>query len=142
MKIMTAQNSSKSLNITLWILQVLVAAFFLMAGTMKLTQPIVKLSAMLPWTGQIPEILVRLLGMIDIVGAVGILLPGILRTRPRLIIWAALGIMLLMASAITFHISRGEAYGITPNILILLLAAAIAWGRTKKASVEARSSKV
>jgi hypothetical protein len=119
---------SKAMNIALWIAQVVVAASLLMGTAMKF-MPIEKISVMMPWTGQLPAIVVRLLGLIDLLGALGLVLPAMFHIKPQLTVWAAIGTILLMLCAIVFHISRGEASVIGFNIFLAVLAAFIAWGR-------------
>jgi hypothetical protein len=121
---------SKGMNITLWIAQIVVAASLLMGTAMKF-MPIEKISAMMPWTGQLPPIIVRLLGLIDLLGALGLVLPAMFHIKPQLTVWAAIGTILLMLCAIVFHISRGEASVIGFNIFLAALATFIAWGRKK-----------
>lgn len=131
------QHTSKALHITLWIAQILVALCLLMGAVMKF-MPIETIAAMMPWTGELPELLVRLLGLTDLLGALGLIFPALLRIRPQLTAWAAVGVVALMLSAIVFHVSRGEASVIGFNIFLLLLAVFIAWGRFKKAPVAPR----
>ncbi|HEX2533005.1 MAG TPA: DoxX family protein [Chitinophagaceae bacterium] len=133
------QTPSKALHIALWIAQVLLAAMFLMAGFMKLSQPIEQLSQMLPWAAQVPESLVRFIGLAELLGAVGLILPALLRIKPQLTAWAAIGIAIIMVLATFFHISRGETSAIGMNIIMAILAAFIAWGRFKKAPIRAKA---
>ena len=130
--------NSKVFNISLWIAQVILAAMFIMAGIMKSTQPIDKLSAMLPWVTHVPEILVRIIGVCEFLGAVGILLPSLLRIQPKLTPIAATGIVVIMVCAIAFHLSRGEASVLGINIFIAVVASFIAWGRFLKAPIIAK----
>ncbi|MBE9462629.1 DoxX family protein [Dyadobacter subterraneus] len=126
---MTEQlKSSKTTNIILWIAQILLSAFFIMGAVMKF-MPIEKISVMMPWTGQVPAIAVRLLGMIDLSGAAGLILPGLLQIKPKLTGWAAVGIILMMICAIIFHVSRGEGEVIGVNIFAMVLAGFVVWGR-------------
>ena len=129
------QQRSKELHIGLWVAQVLLAAMFLMSGFMKLAQPIDKLSQMLPWASQVPEALVRFIGLSEVLGAVGLILPSLLRIKPQLTAWAAIGIAVIMLFATFFHLSRGETGAIVMNIFLALLAAFVAWGRFKKAPI-------
>ena len=129
------QKPSKAINIVLWVAQVVLATTFIWAAAMKWFQPVEKLAAMWPWTGQIPGILVKLTGLIDLVGAVGLILPSLLRIKPKLTPIAAIGIILLMISASIFHIARGEAAQIGANIVFAGMAAFIAWGRFVKAPI-------
>jgi len=121
---------SKAMNVTLWVAQILVAASLLMGTVMKF-MPIEKISAIMPWTGQVPVAMVRLLGLIDLLGALGLVLPGMMHIKPQVTVWAAIGIILLMLCAIVFHVSRGEASVIGFNIFLAVLAAFIAWRRKK-----------
>jgi uncharacterized membrane protein YphA (DoxX/SURF4 family) len=133
------QQRSKALHIALWVAQVLLAAMFLMSGFMKLAQPIDQLSKMLPWAAQVPEALVRFIGTAEVLGALGLILPSLLRIKPQLTAWAAIGIAVIMLLATFFHISRGENGAIGMNIVIALLAAFIAWGRFRKAPIPAKA---
>ena len=126
-----SQKISKGMNVALWTTQILLALLML-SGTALKFMPIDKLSAMMPWTGQVPEIVVRLLGVIDLLGAAGLILPQWLNIKPRLTFWAAVGVGALMICAIIFHVSRGEAADIGINIVGLVLAVFIGWGRSKK----------
>ena len=136
----TQQKQSKAWNITLWILQILLAAMFLMAGFMKLSQPIDELSKSLPWAAQVPEGLVRFIGAAEVLGALGLILPALLRIKPILTPIAALGIATVMLFAIFFHGSRGENSAIGMNVVLILIAALIAWGRFKKAPIAPKGS--
>lgn len=116
----------KVLNPILWILQVVTGLLFLYSGYMKVFTPIAQQAAMYPWTGQVAPAFLRFMGIIDLLGGIGILIPF-------LSIYAASGIVLLMISASVFHILRGEASVIGFNIAIALIAAFIVWGRKRLA---------
>lgn len=128
---MTNSNSSKALNIALWVAQGILALIFLWAAYTKLFQPLEEAAKTLPWAKDNPG-LVKITGVVELLGAIGIILPAALRIQPKLTILAAYGIIALMISAAVFHISRGEASLIGMNIFFLLLAAFVAWGRSKK----------
>ena len=134
------QQRSKALHIILWIAQVILAAMFLMSGFMKLSQPIDQLSKMLPWAAQVPEALVRFIGVAEVLGAVGLILPSLLRIQPKLTPIAAVGLGLVMLFAVVFHISRGETGVIGMNFVLIAIAAFIAWGRSKKAPIAANTN--
>jgi len=129
------QKSSKALHIILWIVQIILATSFIWGGFMKLFIPVEKLSAMWPWAGQISPVLVRITGIIDLTGAIGLILPSLLRIKPILTPISAIAIVILMICASLFHIARGEASQIGANIVFAMLAAFIAWGRLKKDQV-------
>jgi len=133
---MANQSSSKGLNIALWVAQVLLAAMFLMAGANKTAQSIEELSKMLPWVTQVPEGLVRFIGISEVLGGLGLLLPSILRIKPSLTPLAAIGLAIVMVLAAFFHISKGEYSVIGLNLVVMLIAVFVAWGRTKKVPIE------
>ena len=80
---------SRKRMIALWILQLLIAVSFCGAGLMTLAMPIAHLAGIWPWTGDIAPTLVRLLGVVDIAGGAGVLLPSLLRFKPCLAVRAA-----------------------------------------------------
>lgn len=129
------QKSSTALHIALWVVQVLLAASLVWSFWTKLFQPIDKLAAMWPWAGQVPAAFVKFTGIVDLLGAVGLVLPALLRIRPQLTPIAAGCFIVLMVCAITFHVLRGEASVIGVNIVFALLAAFVAWGRFSKAPI-------
>lgn len=133
------KNSSKTMHISLWVAQILLAAMFLMSGFMKASMPIEKLSAMIPWTGSVPSALVRLIAVAELLGGIGLILPSLLRIKPQLTIWAAIGLASILLLSIPFHISRGETQLIGMNGLFMLIASFIAWGRWNKAPISPKA---
>ncbi|MGY8665676.1 DoxX family protein [Bradyrhizobium sp. UFLA05-109] len=128
----------RPLRAGLWIAQVLIFLAFGSAGLVKLLTPIPQLAEMMPWAGQYSEGFVRTIGLIDLAGGIGILLPALTRILPRLTVLAALGCTVLQVFALVFHISRGEA-AVTPlNFVLLALALFVLWGRGRKARIAAR----
>jgi putative oxidoreductase len=127
-----------ALTVTLWVVQVVLAALFGMAGLMKLTQPIDALAASLPWVTSVPEMLVRFIGAAEFAGALGLILPSLTRIQPRLTALAALGLAVVMVLASAFHLTRGEASMLPMNLVIGLLALSVAWGRGKAAPITPR----
>jgi putative oxidoreductase len=130
----------RALNILLWIAQVILATLFIMAGFMKTTLPIDQLSLSVPWAKDVPETLVRFIGTCELLGGIGLLLPGVFRIKPRLTPYAASGLLTIQVFATVFHISRGEYGVIGFNLMLGLVAAFIAWGRFKKVPVLSRST--
>ncbi|HEV3050678.1 MAG TPA: DoxX family protein [Longimicrobium sp.] len=126
------------LTVTLWVVQVGLAALFGVAGLMKLTQPIDALAASLPWVTSVPEMLVRFIGAAEFAGALGLILPSLTRIQPRLTALAALGLAVVMVLASAFHLTRGEASMLPMNLVIGLLALSVAWGRGKAAPIAPR----
>lgn len=135
---MSTSSNSKGWNIALWILQVILAAMFLMAGFTKVSTPIEELTTMMPWVADMPLAVVRFIGASEILGALGLLLPSLLRIKPVLTPVAATGLVTVMVLAALFHASRGEFSSIGFNVVLASLAAVVAWGRFKKAPVTAR----
>lgn len=133
---MTKTNTpSKILSIALWSSQSLLALILLWAAYTKLFQPLEEAAKMLPWAKDNPG-LVKLTGVSELLGGIGIIWPSVLRVQPKLTVLAAYGIVALMISATAFHISRGEYSLIGMNIFFLLLAVFVAWGRNKKAPID------
>lgn len=117
------------MNIVLWILQVLLAAAFGMAGFTKLSQSIDSLSTMMPWVTAVPALLVPFIGAAEVAGALGLILPGLTKIQPRLTAYAAAGLALVMVLAALFHVSRGELGMIAPPVVLFALSAFVAYGR-------------
>lgn len=116
------------MNIVLWIIQGVLALLFLLAGFMKAFTPLEGLKKNMAWTAEAPAWLVRFIGIAELLGALGLILPQLTRIVPQLTIAAAFGLALVMLLATIFHISRKEYRNIGMNIVLLLLAAFIAVG--------------
>jgi putative oxidoreductase len=116
-------------NISLWIVQVLLALAFLLAGVPKATQPIPALAKRITWANDVPEPLVRLIGVAEILGALGLILPALTGILPWLTVAAAIGLAVVMAAAIIFHILRGETNRIAMNVILLALLLFVVYGR-------------
>lgn len=84
------------LNIALWLTHALLAAFFVYAGFTKLATPAAELAQMIPWTAELPS-LVLVTGLVDVLGGLGIPLPALARIRPQLTVLAAIGLLALVA---------------------------------------------
>lgn len=134
---MVNQNN-KAMHIGLWIGQVLLAGMFIMAGVMKATQPVEALVESLPWVTTVPAALVKFIGVSELLGGLGLLLPSLTRIKPHLTVWAALGLSLVMILAAGFHASRGEFSAIGMNVVLIAIALFVAWGRSKKAPIAAK----
>jgi putative oxidoreductase len=131
--------SNKGLNIALWITQVLLAAMYLMAGSTKLFQPIEEMAKMMPWVAESPAALVRFIGLSELLGGIGLLLPSLLRIQPKLTVYAAIGLATVQVLAAAFHLSRGESSVIGMNFFFLAMAVFVAWGRSKKVPIAPKS---
>ncbi|WP_417603343.1 DoxX family protein [Owenweeksia hongkongensis] len=133
---MTTTKNNKALNISLWVAQGLLALMFIMAGITKATQPLEALVESLPWVSSTPLALVRFIGISELLGGIGLLLPAILRYKPFLTTWAAIGIATIMVFAAVFHGSKGEFAAIGANAVIMAVALFVAWGRSKKVPIQ------
>jgi uncharacterized membrane protein YphA (DoxX/SURF4 family) len=116
------------MNIALWIVQILLAAMFLMAGVMKAFQ-YERAKAMLPWVKDVSPGLVTFIGVSELLGGLGLVLPWLTGILPRLTPLAALGLAIIMILAAVFHLRRGEMQGIVMNLVLLVLAVFVAYGR-------------
>ncbi|XUM20031.1 DoxX family protein [Bradyrhizobium oligotrophicum S58] len=135
---LTPLQPSPALRIGLWAAQAAIFLLFGFAGVTKLFTPINELAQMMPWTGEYSVAFVRTIGLIDLAGGLGILLPSLTRIMPRLTVLAALGCATLQVFAFVFHITRGEA-AVTPlNIVLLALSLFVLWGRNGKAPIAPR----
>ncbi len=124
----------------LWIIQVLLALLFLFAGGTKLVLSLEVLKSMgSPNQILLPGLLVRFIGVCEVLGALGLILPGLLRVRPALTPLAAAGLMIIMigAAVLTFA-GDGVAPALIP-LVVGILAAFVAYGRWRLAPHRGRS---
>ncbi|MET7989041.1 DoxX family protein [Streptomyces sp. NPDC005281] len=118
------------MNVLMWILAGVLAAVFLAAGLMKLSQPKAKLvEAGLGWAEDVDGRSVKLIGAVELLGAIGLVAPAALGIASVLTPVAALGLALVMAGAMVVHARRRETSLIAMNLVLLVLAAVVAWGR-------------
>lgn len=117
------------MNIALWVLQALTAVVFGGHGSLLLTRP-QRMAEQVPWVGALPVPFVRVLGVIELLGAIGVVLPAATGVLPTLTVAAAGGLVALMLLAIVFHITRREWPNIALNLILGLLAFAVAYGRS------------
>lgn len=116
------------MNITLWIVAGLLALAFLGAGTMKVVRTREQLAASgLAWTEDFSAGMVKTIGVLEILGALGLILPAVTGILPVLVPLSALGLALTMIGAIITHRRRREAF--LPPVVLLALAAFVAIGR-------------
>jgi uncharacterized membrane protein YphA (DoxX/SURF4 family) len=117
------------MNIVIWVLQVLLAAAFAAAGLMKLTQPRTKLTQNMGWVEDFSDSGVKGIGGVELLAAIGLILPAATKILPVLTPLAATGLVLLMIGAIVTHVRRNENQMIAPAAVLLILAAVVAWAR-------------
>jgi putative oxidoreductase len=129
---------SKALHVGLWVVQGLLGAMFLAVGAMKATQPIAVLVDTLGWPAAVPPALVRVIGVAEFLGGLGLILPAATRVKPMLTPLAAVGLATVLLFATMFHISRGELGALPLPLVLGAVAAFIAWGRAAKAPIAPR----
>ncbi len=117
------------MNTAVWIVQILLALTFLMTGMMKVAQPLEKLPESMAAVKALPPNIVRTIGALEILGALGVVLPAWTGILPWLTPLAAAGLVLTMIGAALTHVRRGEFSGITVNLILGLLAIFVIYGR-------------
>jgi uncharacterized membrane protein YphA (DoxX/SURF4 family) len=118
------------MDIALWVVQVLLALLFGAAGFMKLTQPREKLmSTGLKWVEDFSPNIVKTIGGLEVLAAIGLILPALTKILPILTPLAATGLVLTMIGAGLTHFRRKEYPMIIANLVLLALAAFVAYGR-------------
>ncbi|MQY28400.1 DoxX family protein [Nocardia aurantia] len=117
------------MNVALWVVAGVLAVMFGMAGVMKSTQPKEKLSGKLPWVEDVSLPTVRLIGVSELLGGLGLILPAWTGIAPILTPIAATGLAVIMALAAVTHARRKEYPAIVFNLVLLAAAVFVAWGR-------------
>jgi len=112
-------------NVTLWIVQGLLAALFLFAGSMKLILPIEAMAGPVA----LPGWFLRFIGVAGVTGAIGLILPWLTRIQPRLTPVAASGLVIIMSGATVITVMGGPAATAVVPLVVGLLAASVAYGR-------------
>jgi hypothetical protein len=110
----------------LWTVQTVLALVFLLAGVMKLVLPI----EMLKGPVALPDLFVRFIGVAEVAGALGLILPGLLRIRRNLTPLAALGLVMIMTGATVITIMGGVVLPALLPLVVGLLSALVVWGRS------------
>jgi len=125
------------MNIALWIAQVLLALMFAFVGATKTFTPVDELARQMP--GAAEQVgLIRFIGISELLGAIGLVLPAATRIKPGLTPLAAVGIGIIMVLAAGVHATRGEWSSIVTNVVLLAMAVFVAWGRTKRVPIAPR----
>jgi hypothetical protein len=113
--------------IAYWIVAGLLALFFLYAGGIKVVQTREQLRPMMAWVDSLPMGLVRTIGVLEVLAAIGLVLPPLTGIAPWLALAAAIGLALVQIGGIILHVSRGEAKVIGLNIMLVVAAGATVW---------------
>jgi uncharacterized membrane protein YphA (DoxX/SURF4 family) len=116
-------------NVTLWVVQGLLAALFLFAGVTKLMLPIEAMAGPV----NLPGLLLRFIGVAETCGAIGLILPGLLRIHQELTPLAAAGLVIIMVGATVITAMGGTVAPAVVPLVVGLLAASVAYGRTRSA---------
>jgi uncharacterized membrane protein YphA (DoxX/SURF4 family) len=128
------------MNIALWIVQVLLALLFLFAGGTKLVLPIELLTGMgSPNQVHLPGLFIRFIGVCEVLGALGLILPGLLRIRPDLTPLAACGLLIIMIGATVLSFLAGGVGPALFPLVVVILAVCVAYGRWRLAPHRGRS---
>ncbi|MDR7158111.1 DoxX family protein [Arthrobacter sp. BE255] len=118
------------MNIALWIVTAVLALAFLAAGTMKIAQPKAKLAATgQGWVEDFSDGAVKGIGVLEVLAALGLILPALLGVATVLVPAAAVGLVLLMAGAAFTHGRRHETPNVVINLVLAILAAGVALAR-------------
>ena len=126
------KQQERSVNITLWIIQAILALIFLLVGGLKLIVPVEALLAQMPI--QMPGLFVRVIGTIEVAGALGLILPGLLRIRPVLTPLAACGLVIEMIGATVYTVAGGQGAVALAPFALAVICAFVAYGRRSWAS--------
>ena len=117
------------MNVAVWIVQVLLTLLFVMTGLMKITQPREKLLTNMKWVEDFAPSSIKGIGTLEVLAAIGLIIPFLTGILPILTPLAAVGLVLIMLGAIVTHARRGESPMVIGNVILLALAAFVAYGR-------------
>ena len=117
------------MNVALWVLQIVLAVVFAVAGTAKVSQPRAVLAGRMHWVVDATDAQVKGIGVLEILAAIGLVAPPILHVAVFLTPLAAAGVICLMVGAIVTHVRIRETQTIVVNVALLVLAAIVAIAR-------------
>jgi uncharacterized membrane protein YphA (DoxX/SURF4 family) len=121
------------MNIALWIIQVLLALLFLFSGSMKFVMSVEQMNSQSPVT--LPGALLHFIGVCEILGGLGLILPMLLRIKPKLTPLAAMGLIVIMIGAIAITFIGGMAANAIVPVVCAILLAFVAYGRSRLAPI-------
>jgi uncharacterized membrane protein YphA (DoxX/SURF4 family) len=127
------------MNVALWIAQVLLAAIFLFAGVLKLVMPMEEMMKQMPLP--LPGWFVLFTGVVEILGAIGVILPWLLGIWPGLTLLAAAGLVIVMIGATVYTVAAGDIASALIPVTVGLLCAFVAYGRWRLAPHRGSASK-
>ena len=114
------------MNVAYWIVAGLLALFYLYAGGVKVIQSRERLQPMMAWVDSTPMPAVRAIGVVEVLGAIGLVLPPLTGVASWLALAAAVGFVVLQLAATGVHLRRGDRQ-IALNLTLVLVAAATTW---------------
>ncbi|MEZ0365159.1 DoxX family protein [Mycobacterium sp. pUA109] len=118
------------MNTLLWTLQIVLAVVFVGAGAIKLIQSRDQLAGRIgAWVYDFPAPLIKPLGLVEVLGAIGLIVPPVVDNAPILAPVAASGLVVIMIGAIIIHSRRDEYRDVSVNVLLAIMAGVVAWGR-------------
>ncbi|MFE4449901.1 DoxX family protein [Streptomyces sp. NPDC056796] len=115
------------MQVAYWIVAALLALLYVYSGGRKVLQSQAELRPMMGWVDQVPMSAVRAIGALEVLGALGLVLPPLTGIAVALAVAAAIGLALVQVGGLALHLSRGETGVIGLNIVLLVLAAVAAW---------------
>jgi uncharacterized membrane protein YphA (DoxX/SURF4 family) len=129
MTFLSTNPPDRKTNVVLWILQVLLAVLFMFAGVMKFVMPIEEMTRQIA----LPGLFLHFIGVAEILGAIGLILPGILRIRTGLTPLAAAALVVIMVGATVVNLMTGQQGGALTTVVVGLLLALVAYSRWRMA---------
>lgn len=123
----------------LWVAQLVVGLFFVIVGVLHFVVPD-GLPARMAWMYDLSGPMHLFTGIVEVLGGLGLILPGLTKVASWLTPLAATGLGLLMAGAIVWHVGRGETPNVVVNLVLIIVLAYIAWGRWRLHLLPVRSA--
>src|ERR1700690_1875181 len=115
------------MTVAYWIIAALLALLYLFSGGLKVLRSPDQLRPMMGWIDTMPLRLVRTIGVLEVLGALGLILPPLTGIAPGLALPAAAGLALIQVGGISLHLRRGELRVLGLNVALLVLAGAEIW---------------
>jgi uncharacterized membrane protein len=117
------------MSAVLWLLQIVLALVFLALGLLKVTRSRERLLRVAPWVEDFPDPIVTIIGVLELLGAAGVVLPAVFGVWTVLVPIAATGLGILLVGAVVEHLTRREIDQLPTPVALLIAAAAVAAGR-------------
>ncbi len=117
------------MNAALWIVQIVLAMMMLMAGAMKVMKSKDELHEKMGWVEDFSENTIKAIGGLEVLGAIGLILPAVTGIAPVLVPLAAVGLAITMVGAVAVHVRRSEMASVAITVMLLAMAVFVAWGR-------------